>query len=671
MLYQDEKLLHELSSHLYKLKKQGTISTWHTYNINRDINSSNVIRKYLNVSQISLFLVSSDFLVSDYCYSEDIRRAIVQHERGEIRVIPIILRPAVWNDTPFGHLQVLPRDAKRVLNWPSSYEAWISIIESLELVCDDILHKISHIEPTQTGKLEHYILFKVFLKSGVPDVTFVAREDFDRLKLSLAQPGRGVVIEGPSGVGKTTAVEKAIDELISNRATQRWTLGTGTSVKKLSARKPEHQIELQTLPSWHQGTVIIDDFHRLEPTLYKNLVDYLKYLADTEPLSKKLVIIGIPQTGQTLVNTSFDVATRIDVFKLSRVKDGLILSMIEKGEKALNIEFDHKTEIVLAANGSLNIAQFLCFNICDREKVVETQDKLRMVPCDIEAAVSSVMVDLARKFDESIRRFAALGGYRDTTCLRILEEFAKSEDGYLPLSMLKHIKSDLSGIRRFISERWMDKLYKEYPYYGNHLFFDQVVEALVIDDPQLTFYLKKLNLSSLAREVGKTATSTQRTVFISYSHKDANWLERLQVHLKPLERKGIIDPWADTKIAAGAKWREEIQRAIELATVAVVLASADFLASDFISEYELPQILSQAEDGGTTIIPIIIAPCMFETSGLNEFQSINSPDQPLRCYDAHGTGKDTSCISKKDLEKVGDMRIFSALVETRLKSHIC
>jgi hypothetical protein len=119
------------------------------------------------------------------------------------------------------------------------------------------------------------------------------------------------------------------------------------------------------------------------------------------------------------------------------------------------------------------------------------------------------------------------------------------------------------------------------------------------------------------------------TVFISYSHKDAEWLERLQVHLRPLERKGILDIWADTKIIAGMQWREEIQNAIESSTVAVVLVSADFLASDFIEEHELPKILSRAKTGGTTILPVIVSPCLFVGSGIDVFKSINSPDSPL------------------------------------------
>ncbi len=118
--------------------------------------------------------------------------------------------------------------------------------------------------------------------------------------------------------------------------------------------------------------------------------------------------------------------------------------------------------------------------------------------------------------------------------------------------------------------------------------------------------------------------------FVSYSHADKESLSRLQVHLKPLERAGLVDVWADTRIKAGQKWKEQIAEALNNAAIAILLISADFLASDFIVDDELPPLLAAAEERGTTILPVILKPCRFERDdSLSRFQAINAPSEPL------------------------------------------
>lgn len=128
----------------------------------------------------------------------------------------------------------------------------------------------------------------------------------------------------------------------------------------------------------------------------------------------------------------------------------------------------------------------------------------------------------------------------------------------------------------------------------------------------------------------KSNGQDRTSVFISYSHADSQWLQRLKVHLRPLERDLEIDIWDDTKITSGSKWREEIDVALSKAKVAVLLVSADFIASDFIHTNELPPLLSAAESEGARILPVIIAPSRFlRTEGLRDFQSVNAPSNPL------------------------------------------
>ena len=119
-------------------------------------------------------------------------------------------------------------------------------------------------------------------------------------------------------------------------------------------------------------------------------------------------------------------------------------------------------------------------------------------------------------------------------------------------------------------------------------------------------------------------------IFVSYSHADAEWLTRLQVHLKPLERAGTIEWWDDTQILPGMAWRDEIEKALNAAAIGVLLVSADFLASDFIANHELPPLLAAAQDRGLMILSLIVGPSQFQnTPELSRFQAVNDPAQPL------------------------------------------
>jgi len=120
------------------------------------------------------------------------------------------------------------------------------------------------------------------------------------------------------------------------------------------------------------------------------------------------------------------------------------------------------------------------------------------------------------------------------------------------------------------------------------------------------------------------------SVFISYSRKDRNWLERLQVHLRPLERDHALEVWDDTRIQPGAKWKDEIQNALSRAKAAILLVSADFLASEFIAKNELPPLLQAAEEDGALILPVIVNSCLFTRSPLAAFQAANNPEKPLK-----------------------------------------
>jgi O-acetyl-ADP-ribose deacetylase (regulator of RNase III) len=121
--------------------------------------------------------------------------------------------------------------------------------------------------------------------------------------------------------------------------------------------------------------------------------------------------------------------------------------------------------------------------------------------------------------------------------------------------------------------------------------------------------------------------SSDRQVFISYSHKDARWLKHLQTMLKPYV--GSFAIWNDTHIAAGSNWRQEIQDALVSAKLAVLLVSPDFLESPFITEHELPLILEAAKKKGLRILWVYLRPCAYAVTPIGTYQAAHNITHPL------------------------------------------
>ncbi len=122
----------------------------------------------------------------------------------------------------------------------------------------------------------------------------------------------------------------------------------------------------------------------------------------------------------------------------------------------------------------------------------------------------------------------------------------------------------------------------------------------------------------------------QRSVFISYSHKDEEWKDRLVQHLSVLGDESGFDVWDDRRIGGGQDWKAEIERAILAADVAVLLVSVDFLTSDFIKREEVARLLRLREDRRLTILPVIVGACPWRRVGwLSAIQARPRDGAPL------------------------------------------
>jgi Tol biopolymer transport system component len=147
--HRDEEYVNELRTWLRGLERQGFIEWWHDREIVPGWEWEEAIDKNLRTADVILLLVSPDFMASDYVFENEIGKSVERHERGEARVIPIIVRPAYWEWAPFGRLQALPKDANPVTRWADRDEAWLDVVRGIQKVVSELTDQVSSESMTQ------------------------------------------------------------------------------------------------------------------------------------------------------------------------------------------------------------------------------------------------------------------------------------------------------------------------------------------------------------------------------------------------------------------------------------------------------------------------------------------------------------------------------------------
>ncbi len=216
--HEDESYRQLLEKHLEPLRRQGFIKIWHDHYITAGSNSQKEIDSHLTTAHIILLLISPDFMHSDYCYNVVTKRAMERYERGEVDIIPVILRPIYWQSAPFGQLQALPRDGKPVSSWDLD-EAFFDVAEGIRKIIEKML---DHPLPFPLAS-EHPVPVALPTRWNVPrwnNFHFLGRDEqlvqmeqvFQRTGTHTTASSRisHLIISGLGGIGKTQlAIEYA------------------------------------------------------------------------------------------------------------------------------------------------------------------------------------------------------------------------------------------------------------------------------------------------------------------------------------------------------------------------------------------------------------------------------------------------------------------------------
>lgn len=135
--HRDEAFCDRLRVHLTMLVREGVIEPWHDRRIVAGAVLDDAISQELETADIYLFLVSPDFLASEYCYQREMARALERHSAGAAKIIPVILRPCEWTRSPLGKLLAVPTDGLPVSKHAHEDDAWLQVVRAIRRVLDE------------------------------------------------------------------------------------------------------------------------------------------------------------------------------------------------------------------------------------------------------------------------------------------------------------------------------------------------------------------------------------------------------------------------------------------------------------------------------------------------------------------------------------------------------
>ena len=149
---------------------------------------------------------------------------------------------------------------------------------------------------------------------------------------------------------------------------------------------------------------------------------------------------------------------------------------------------------------------------------------------------------------------------------------------------------------------------------------------------QIASKLKDGELADKLEEVFTPTVRQANTIFVSYSRQDEEWKNRFCQMLAPFLRDGDLELklWVDEgNTRPGDRWHEEMQNALKVAGVAVVLVSGPFLSSEYVMGYDLPTIISAAADGKLRLFWVCVSHAGYDATELEPFQAAHDVSRPL------------------------------------------
>jgi hypothetical protein len=351
-------------------------------------------------------------------------------------------------------------------------------------------------------------LNEVFKTVGLPPYTYVKPKHFGEVKADITQEGKHLLIEGPSGIGKTCIVFKVFEDLSWQQDKEFKYIGCRDDGASNEIDKFLQLAATASVPT--PRVLVIDDFHLLTQARRSQVGSALKRMSDRifeQEAPAKVILIGIPTTGVSLLSEAYDLGPRLGTYVLNRASDTEINQLIDEGEQALNLLFEDRAVLLSESGGNFWLAQYVCNKVCAIQDVHETQDDPKIMTFDILGIRGRLMTELTQRYLPISRAIAKGKKWRpggNKPYLEVLLALCKIPESVITFDQLLQVVSErrrpgIKAVRPRISEVIHD------PARNTDLRKQIAFEAdsgFSIEDPLFRYFLTNLDAKVLYRDLG-------------------------------------------------------------------------------------------------------------------------------------------------------------------------
>lgn len=140
--HSDDRFRDELRGALTAYERKGEINnTWDDTDIVAGQKWEPETLRKLEQADIVVLLLSNAFIKSQYCYVEEMQRALARDAAGECAVVPIVVRACPYQKLELGQIQAIVPGGRPIEQHKHRAAAWLEVTKQLERVIANLKKK--------------------------------------------------------------------------------------------------------------------------------------------------------------------------------------------------------------------------------------------------------------------------------------------------------------------------------------------------------------------------------------------------------------------------------------------------------------------------------------------------------------------------------------------------